>query len=158
MESKTDLMSVLRGMKGKGFLAVLLIAGVALLVLGGHDTKGGDYDYNAAAEEYRVALESRLCELCTAIDGAGRASVMVTLDGGEYYVYAADTSSSGSVDFAISSGKGLLLETKMPAVRGVAVVCEGGANDRVRKEMTLMLAALLDLPSSKICVTAGAVN
>ena len=149
----------LKNLKGKLPLVILLVCGVLLLIFGGtltkNDTSTTSADYTAAAEAYRARIESELEALCASVDGVGRVSVMITLDGGEYYVYAADQSSSGGSDYVISSGSGLLLETRMPSVRGVAVVCEGGNNDRVKYELICLISSLLGVPSSRVCVTGG---
>lgn len=159
MEHDISFKKYIKALKGKLPLVVLLVGGLALLLFGGSLTKqapaSSSADYTAAAEEYRMRLERELATLCAAVDGVGRVSVMIALDGGECCIYAADRTSSGASDYVISSGTGLLLERRMPSVRGVAVVCEGGSNDRVRYELTCLVSSLLALPSSRVYVTGG---
>ena len=45
-----------------------------------------------------------------------------------------------------------IIETKPPRVLGVSVLCEGGASDRVRAEITEMLCALFDIGANRVSV------
>ena len=114
--------------------------------------------------EYRAALEKRLEETVTSLYGAGRSSVMVTLECDYETVYARD--GSYSKDEASSDEKseyiiidssqhedGLVLKTVTPRVRVVAVLCEGGDDPYVRERVCEMLSALLDLGSNRISVS-----
>ena len=159
MEDKKLFAKYIKNLHGKTPMLLLLGAGVLLLLFSSQFSSGGGKaaagDAALDTEKYVAQLEARLGEMCASVDGAGRCRVMITLEGGEYYVYAADKSSSGALDYVVSSGSGLLLETKLPSVRGVAVVCEGGARDRVREEMTRLICAALGVPSSRVFITSG---
>ena len=84
---------------------------------------------SAAVSEtaYREQLETQLKELIEQLDGAGKTVVMVTLESGEETTY-------------------------LPAVCGVAVVCDGGGDVRVAARITELVRALLDLSANRICV------
>lgn len=147
-----------KGLKGKGMLLLLLAVGILLLFLGGgseQKTVGkeeGAADVAARTEAYRVALEEELTLLCSQVEGVGRLDLLLTLEGSERAVYATDTGESGRTDYVMSGGEGLLLYREYPAVRGVAVVCEGGADPAVRAQLTALLSALLDIGTNRISI------
>ena len=129
MEEKKTFLTYLgrwKNRKGKLLLALLALAGIALLLFGGIQSKGGEgaEDYLINAETYRATMEKDLTELCRRIGGVGEITVFVTLESGEEYVFAADESASGGVDYVLKGGEGLLLYRKTPTVSGVAVVAD----------------------------------
>ncbi|MBQ2812443.1 MAG: hypothetical protein IJE63_04260 [Clostridia bacterium] len=158
--------------KDRKKLAILLaaLAGIILIVISSageeniseEDATQPQSDFSES--EYTAMLEQRLEETVASLYGAGRASVMVTLECDYETVYARD--GSYSKDEASSDEKneyiiidssehedGLVLKTVTPRVRGVAVLCEGGNGPYVCEQITEMLSALLDLGSSSISVS-----
>lgn len=87
---------------------------------------------SAAVSEtaYREQLETQLTELIEQLDGAGKTVVMVTLESGEETIYAVDTQSgqmqNQETHVLLEDGSALEETTYLPAVCGVAVVCDGG--------------------------------
>lgn len=158
--------------KDRKKLAILLaaLAGIILIVISSageeniseEDATQPQSDFSES--EYTAMLEQKLEETVASLYGAGRASVMVTLECDYETVYARD--GSYSKDEASSDEKneyiiidssehedGLVLKTVTPRVRGVAVLCEGGNDPYVCEQITEMLSALLDLGSSSISVS-----
>ena len=88
--------------------------------------------------------------------GAGKTTVMVTLETGEEAIYALDTQSgemqSQPTHVLLEDGSALTETVCLPQVGGVAVLCEGGGDIRVAARITELVSALLDLPSNRICV------
>ena len=111
---------------------------------------------SAAVSEtaYREQLETQLTELIEQLDGAGKTVVMVTLESGEETIYAVDTQSGQNQETHVLLEDGSALEetTYLPAVCGVAVVCDGGGDVRVAARITELVRALLDLSANRICV------
>ena len=105
---------------------------------------------------YRTQLEQRLETLVSQMSGAGKTTVMVTLETGEESVYAVDTQSgelqTQNTHVLLDDGSALTETVYLPQVQGVAVLCEGGGDVRVAARITEMIGALLDLPSNRICV------
>ena len=110
---------------------------------------------SAAVSEtaYREQLETELIEQ---LDGAGKTVVMVTLESGEETIYAVDTQSgqmqNQETHVLLEDGSALEETTYLPAVCGVAVVCDGGGDVRVAARITELVRALLDLSANRICV------
>ena len=105
---------------------------------------------------YRQQLEQQLSDLITQVEGAGKATVMVTLESGEETIYALDTLSGQTQEqqthVLLDDGTALAQTVCTPRVCGVAVVCEGGGDVRVAARITELVGALLDVPSNRICV------
>ena len=110
----------------------------------------------STAAPYKQQLEQQLEQLIGQVDGAGKTTVMLTLESGEETIYALDTLSgqtqSQQTHVLLEDGTALEETTHLPTVCGVAVVCEGGGDIRVAARITELVAALLDVPTNHICV------
>ena len=95
-------------------------------------------------------------EYQTQLAGAGKTTVMITLENGEETLYALDTQSGQmqqqQTHVLLEDGTALAETIYQPQVRGVAVLCEGGDDVGVAARITELVSALLDLPSNRICV------
>ena len=157
---------------GKTAIAVGgILLGVILLVLGNtHLFSKGEEPTPAdrpgtgvvarTTEEYRADLEARMEAICSQVAGVGNVEVAVMLDGGFSYVYATDkkTNSSGESLSYVTVGSGdreslVYLTEKAPAIVGIGVVCTGGMDPTVRREVTSLLSAVFGIGSNKIYVT-----
>jgi len=158
-------------------IGILIAAGLAVLLLmlsellPQKDTdKAAAYPSN---QEYLSAIENSITQLVGTIDGVGTAKVMVTLETGTEYVYAFEedrdsdrlAQSDGTKQTDNLSRKYIIIQnrdgsqeavlqtTRLPAVRGVVVVCEGGRNAAVAARVTQAVAVALDLDYHQIYVT-----
>lgn len=108
------------------------------------------------AAQYKQQLEQQLETLIGQVEGAGKTTVMLTLESGEETIYALDTLSgqtqSQQTHVLLDDGTALEETTYLPTVCGVAVVCEGGGDVRVAARITELVAALLDVSTNRICV------
>ena len=108
------------------------------------------------SDSYADALETRLENLISATEGAGRALVMVTLEAGQTTQYAADEEQSADSrrrEPVRVGDTGLVEEIRYPRVLGVAVVCEGGDDPGVQCAVTELVDALTDVGAHHITVT-----
>ena len=168
-------------MKKSGKLWIALgcvLLGVILLLFGGEWKKVfmGDGNKSAASpseatggevqilsmEEYRVAIERRVCDICAHVSGAGRVYAVVNLAGGYEYIYATDQkiTSGGETYEYIVIGNGndervVYLTERVPEILGIGVVCSGGGSLEVRNEITALLSAAFGVGSHKVYVAAG---
>ena len=165
---------------GKLWVALLGVAlGVILLLFGGEWTSvfmnddkqkdsadrsnGGEGGLQQISmEDYRIAMENRIRDLCARVSGAGQVYVMVNLAGGYEYVYATDQKNTqgGTVYEYIMIGSGeeervVYLTERVPEILGIGVVCTGGNDPAVKNEITALLSASLGVGSHKIYVTGG---
>lgn len=124
-------------------------------------------------EDYKKSLEAELENILSSIEGAGNVKVMVTLDCMGEDVFAVDRSEStnaetsdGSADrtqrseqneYVIirskdGSEQAVIKKKRMPEVRGVLIVCEGGGSAVVRERVTAAAAGALGVAVSKVAV------
>lgn len=136
-----------------GVLAMMLILISELLPQADKTVSSGQ---EQSALAYQTQLEQRLEKLISQMSGAGKTTVMVTLETGEESVYALDTQSgdlqSQNTHVLLDDGSALTETVCQPQIRGVAVLCDGGGDVRVAARITELLTSLLDLPSNRICV------
>lgn len=128
-------------------IKVILIAGAALIVVialssltGGSaesDTEIGLFNYEKQAE-YEAALEERLGNILSQIDGIGNINIMITLD------------SSEQNQFQKSGDEPVY--TKTPAIRGVIVVCDGGDNIIIREKVISAVSGAFGISTTRISV------
>lgn len=113
-----------------------------------------------ALDDYADQLASRLEELLAGVEGAGETRVMVTLESSEETVYALDETRGEQQGYSwehviLDEGEGdaALVETIwLPAVRGVAVVCQGGDDPAVQARLTEMVSVLLGVSTNRISI------
>lgn len=117
---------------------------------------------------YCEYLEDKVKEIVESIEGAGKSKVMITLSETTEYIYAtndkdvrkSDDNSDDSTfenDYVIiennSNDTGLLVKTIEPKVRGVAVVCEGGSDSAVQRQIYSAVSAVLNISTSRISIS-----
>lgn len=150
-----------KGSEGRAVLAAL-IGGLAMLLillselLPSKTSNASPKNTASDAEGYQIQLETRLEELISQMEGAGKTTVMLTLETSEESIYALDTRSdvqqSQQTHVLLGDGSALKETIYQPQVRGAVVLCEGGGDIRIAAKITEMISALLDLPSNRICV------
>ena len=113
-----------------------------------------------ALDDYADRMAAQLEELLAGVEGAGQTRVMVTLESGEETVYALDETRGEQQGYSwehviLDEGQGdeALVETVwLPAVRGVAVVCQGGDDPAVQARLTEMVSVLLGVSTNRISI------
>lgn len=150
---------------------IILVAGLlamaAIVLFGAKKEKTAPAADEPAAVFSEQALHDQLTALLSCVRGAGKTEVMLTFESGSETVYAADTDAafdrkdSGESDtrksdvVLVKSGtseSGLRVKEVFPRVRGVAVVCEGGANAVIREQIISLVTALFDIKSTNVSV------
>lgn len=111
--------------------------------------------------------EKKLSELIAQMEGAGRVQVMLTLESSDEKIYAADEKSNAKTDGGAeqksydskyvlvdgaSGDAGMLLKTNAPKVKGVIIVCDGGANPAVANQITNAVSAALGIGANRVSV------
>ena len=156
--------------KSKAFVYIVLAvaAGVALLVIPSGDADSTDGDAVFSAAEYCAELENKVRSLILELDEVKSCKVAVTLAEGYEYLYASDArithtyGEDGTIQgddqereyiFATTDGNTstVIIRERMPAVEGVAVVCEG-ASAVTEQKIISIVSALFNIKSNKISV------
>ena len=129
------------------------------------------------AQEYTQQVEKSLTELIGNINGAGSVKVLVTLERNTQYVYATEEKKTTQstqdqaanatvknqendsretkyilVKGADGSQQALAVTEVEPIVKGVVVVCEGGNQPAVQKDIIDAVTTALNLSSARVCV------
>lgn len=169
------------------WLTVLGVAGMLLIMLTGlwPDNKGKadvSQDVVGSLDVHAQQTEQRLAEILKQIKGVGAVHVMVTLESGVEYRYAADEKQSGDSVFTYADGsdapskvqekedrqqsyilvdssggkKPLVLTELSPRVKGVVVVCSGAGNPVIRQRVTDAVTTALGITSLQVCVIQSA--
>lgn len=122
------------------------------------------------ADEYIESTEKELKTILSQVEGAGEVHVMITLESCYENVFAKDydnktqsqkDSSDSNVTEELvvvknSEGEnGVVVKVYEPVVKGVAVVCEGADNIKVKSAITETVCALFDISSTKVSVIKG---
>lgn len=185
MTKKEDITKILERIKTKLgakklslLLAVLALAGAALILLSPPDKKDAQQSEPAVADEeaynasYIASLEESLRQAISAVRGAGSAEVYLTLERGVRYVYATEAKSSGDErrsgegDYTQSSEREsslvvvdgdngrqpVMLEREEPSVLGVVVICEGADDAEVRQNIIELAATLCGVGTNRVKV------
>ena len=140
-------------------VVLLLVAGS--LFLDGNGKKQGRSDATGDLNTYAETLRNELKDLLSGMEGVGKCDVFVTFSDGGETVYACDEELSSSGDksdsdrqyvLISSRSEGLVLKVYSPAVRGVAVICQGGDSTRVKNDVTEVLSRILGITPDRIAV------
>ena len=153
-------------------LIILSVAAVIALSIG-ELTGGGKEPVSAEntaefSARYVSETEKQLESILRSIDGAGRVTVMITLEScyenvyaiKESYVEERDDASSKKeseeeyilVKNGSSNEECLLVKVFEPQIKGVAVVAEGADSSSVKNAITQTVCALFNISSAKVSV------
>ncbi len=151
---------------GKSKLWLLLLlsaAGILLILFGGSGEETvketETQPYSVASDEmliYQAYLEERVQTLCRSVRGVGNVTVAVTLSDSFSSVYATEIC-DGNEEYVIlgsgSSASALYLNRAAPQIVGIGIVCSGGSDATVRRELISLLSAAFDIGSNRIYIT-----
>lgn len=145
-------------------LFVLGLAGMLLILLSSLLPEGGKEQKAAEVSDPAAAIEARLEQLISQIDGAGATRVMVTLtDTGSTQYLREDSKTEDwedgtlrtrqtSGEYVTSGGSAVVVAERTPAVSGVAVICKGGDRAGVQSDIYEVLYALYGLSSARVSI------
>jgi len=153
-------------------IAVILGAVILLIYFGNFSSsESGSKTMNEymSSMEYATFLEKKLGSTLSAISGAGKVEVMITLESGPELIIATSTDkktttteSSGNKTESITvvenpiivtqngSSKPLVLMEILPKVKGVIIVSQGANNVKVKLDLLNAIQALLSITPSNI--------
>ena len=142
---------------------LILSAGIAMLLLPGKkETKVHIED--TTEKNQTSIIESRLSELLSSVDGAGKTEVLLTIMAGEQYIYQVDQESSvdetsdetNITTIIVRNGdkeeNGLIRQVIPPSYLGAIVVCQGGDNTTVKLAIVDAVSKATGLGADKISV------
>lgn len=163
-EKLEGLISKIKADKRLLVIVLLGMAGIILLTLSelkpSENKKTEETEKPTEVSQYEESLETRLSELISSIDGAGRTKVMITLASGDENVYATEDKGgekSYERNYVVvkqdGDEEGILLKVAEPEIRGVAVVCEGADSTAVRQEIINTVTAVLNIGTNRVNIS-----
>ena len=166
--------------KNPKFLIILGIGGILLIFLSSiipSSDKKSDTEVKSeyTAEEYRLSLQEDIKNIVIGISHDKNPTVVVTLESGIRYKYASadetdSSNSSGNTTDQSSESKkqsyitirnsdggeqALIVTEIMPEIRGVAIICEGGGNEKTAEKIKNAVTAALNIISKRVYISGG---
>lgn len=170
---KENLMHIVKKDKKKLLLlSVLAVAAVLLMVIGGRS--GGSSERTEVAEvpsadtsSDPLSVTDDLERVLSKMDGAGHVEVLIFWDGDieTAYAYDEETNESRKEDGTTESGQKrqmvltdgdkepVVTAREYPDIRGVLVMAEGAADDRVRERLLEAASSYLSVGKNRIEIT-----
>ena len=168
---KIDIKKFLNENRNKKTLLILAagLIGIVFILFSEAASEKESYDsteketFDKDISESEIILENRIGEAVSKIKGAGKTHVTITFESSEETFYAKNFSGSiresekeSEEEIVVIDGKNgeepIYLKTDVAKIRGVLVICEGGANPLVKEKIIEGICALLDIPSNKVSV------
>lgn len=150
------------------YVLLVLAAGLILLLWpSGEREKPVPESAGGEAEEFDLAaLEEKLSQVLSQVDGAGKVTVALTVKSGTERVPLTDRSTSSreresqveEKTVVVNTGSGQQAVVRLeraPVFQGAVVVCPGGDQAEVRLLLTQAVSSLTGLGSDKITVCKG---
>ena len=168
--SKFKFIEKLKKIKGIEWIIVVVACLVIFLIYYSSSfSKSGTSDTNisvSSSSQYAKEVEDKLSKVLSDVSGAGKVSVMLTLESGSEIIVAktkeerTNTSSNSTsvtvVESPVIVGKEpLILMEILPKIKGVIVVAQGANDVAVRLELLRAVQALIDVDSNKIEIFVG---
>lgn len=175
-EIKTVIIEKLPKSKN-GLIIILGVLGVLIILLSSKSGKANNnknISNSDNQDKYVEMLESKLENMISDMLSGSEVSVLVTLESGTEYIYASEYKTDvgvkeiGSeakkeqndsnqktyviVKDADGSENALIVQTKMPVIRGVVIVCEDGQTASVSVAVKSAVKSALNIDAEKICV------
>lgn len=109
-------------------------------------------------DEYKQEREEELRQLLQKVEGVGAADVMITLKASNEKVTLKDNSVKGEnneektvlVENHNRDSSPYIVQEKEPEIEGIVVVCDGGCDSVIKREITEAIGALFSIESHKI--------
>lgn len=169
-----DMLFVIKNFIAKNKLKLIIALGMCgILLIAATSVFSSDDSGETRVQEtiqatdwsaYKSELEQELTDVISAMDGVGACEVMITLNETNENVYAQNSSekteenkSEYESEYVIHSGENgddpVLIKQYFPQVKGVAVVCTGGDDIRVKENIVNSVTALFNISSNRISVS-----
>ncbi|MBD5084683.1 MAG: stage III sporulation protein AG [Clostridiales bacterium] len=150
------------------YVLIILAAGLILLLwpTGEKEKQSESADRSAPEEFDLAALEEKLSQTLSQVEGAGKVTVALTVKSGMEQVPVTDRSTSvtergnsleeKTVVINTGSGQEMMVRVqRYPQFQGAVVVCQGGDRADVRLLLTQAVSALTGLGADRITVCKG---
>ncbi len=153
-------------------LGIVVICGILLILVSYGMSDSGDEgdkenpeetavqqtDLKLQQTQYREQMKQELVELLRQVDGVGSVEVMLTLKASNEKVTLKDNTDRGNareeetvlIEDSDRNSTPYVIQEKEPELEGVVIVCDGGDDAGVKREITEAVSALFQIESHKI--------
>ncbi|MBR2968007.1 MAG: hypothetical protein IKC35_04455 [Clostridia bacterium] len=108
-----------------------------------------------APADYCSAKQMQIEQAVSQMEGVGKAQVVINWSSGVEIVTAVNTTVNGNsttTQIVHSSGEPIVIKEIYPRAVGVLIVCEGGSNAKVKVDIIMAIATLMDISTDKVLV------
>lgn len=171
------------GENAKKIIVISGLIGIGLIFISNMLTnkdspKKENQETQISANDYVKTLEDNIKSLISAIDGAGKSKVLITLESSSQNIYATEQKKNSeavedrenetiskkreSSDFETKyikikdengAEKPISVTQIQPTIKGVVVVCDGGDNPAVQEKIINAVKTALNITSKRVYVT-----
>ncbi len=135
------------------YLIVIVLTVICLIFVFGGISSGKKTESKSNIDEYVSSLENKLKKNLSLVSGAGKVSVIISVESGMETVLATvKTTEDNSIKeepFTVG-GKTVVITETYPKITGVVIVAEGANNLSVRVSLINAVSVFLNIESSKI--------
>ncbi len=155
---------------GPARIGMVVLCGLALIFMswGGEFFSSGNEVETVEEEKeessgdslamYKAEMEQELRELLQSVQGVGTVQVMLTLRASNEKVTLKDNSSREDtqeeetvlIEDSDRNSSPYVVQEKEPELEGVVIVCDGGDDTQIKREITEAVSALFQIESHKI--------
>ncbi|MBQ8197622.1 MAG: hypothetical protein IJZ73_06155 [Clostridia bacterium] len=157
-QKSSNLISELKNNKAFKIIAIIiLVIAIILILFGSSFTSKKNTQTSSTIEQYVYSLEEKLTETLSAVKGAGKVKVVITVESGMETVLAMKTtvtetaSGTETVETPILvNGKTVVVKELYPEIVGVLIVAEGADSLSVMSKLQQATVSLLDVNVNQI--------
>jgi hypothetical protein len=150
--------SFLEGVKNRkvweyGLVIVLVIAVFVFVLTTFSDSESRETSADDPIATYVSDLEKKLSSVLSAVEGAGKVKVIITVEAGMETVYAYETVTKGDVvteSPVLVGGKPVIVKEIYPPVAGVLIVAKGANSISVMRKLQQATISLLNVDIQQI--------
>jgi stage III sporulation protein AG len=158
----TDIFLKIKSSKKLQYVVLFsVVALVIILILFSYKKEDNIVVHNDSISSYVTNLENRLSETLTQVNGAGKVSVVITVESGMETVLAMKTTEKQTASGLevettplIVNGKTVVVKELYPKIVGVLIVAEGADSISVMNKIQQATVSLLDINVNQIEILA----
>lgn len=143
------------------FVLLILLIGICLMLIPDFTSKQENTEVPVHTEETAPSLTQELEAILSQVKGAGKVSVMLSVEEGEHIRYQTDDTYGGTdtqrhetvlITDKDRAQSGLIQQVNPPRYRGAVIVCKGAQSPAVRLAIVEAVSRVTGLDSSRISI------
>lgn len=149
------IISKLKEMKHKELIIAVVAVVIMLAIYFSSFKQSGDVEAEIVASDYCSQKQQEIQSAVSGIEGVGKTKVVINWESGVEIVTAQNVTINGSsstTQIIQNSGEPIVVKEIYPKAVGVLIVCEGGNNAKVKVDIIMAIATLMDISTDKVLV------